>query len=41
MAAGLAAGLAAGRATEHATSVPASTKRRFAPSPPAAPPRWK
>ena len=37
----LAAGLAAGRATEHATSVPASTKRRFAPSPPAAPPRWK
>ena len=37
----LAAGSAAGRATEHATSVPASTKRRFAPSPPAAPPRWK
>ena len=31
----------AGRATEHATSVPASTKRRYAPSPPAAPPRWK
>ena len=41
LAAGLAAGSAAGRATEHATSVPASTKRRFAPSPPAAPPRWK
>ena len=32
---------AEGRATEHVTSVPASTKRRFAPSPPAAPPRWK
>ena len=41
LAAGLAAGRATEHATEHATSVPASTKRRFAPSPPAAPPRWK
>jgi len=32
---------AEGRGAEHVTSVPASTKRRYAPSPPAAPPRWK
>ena len=41
LAAASAAKQAATEQAEHATSVHASTKRRFAPSPPAAPPRWK